>query len=235
MIDAAGLKKIHLVGHSYGGATAIRYALLKPISVLSLTLIEPILMTLLRNSEHGRLFDEYYSIASGFMVAAARGEPEAGWKQFLDYRNGEGTWARISEEVKARFLASTPNNVAGYKSNLSNPTTLHDLEGIHIRTLVVCGSKATLPDRTVSEIVRNHLPICNYALLEGAEHMSPITHPKELASLIEEHIVRSDAIRRLHGFEVVNRLANAGLDSIVMTPAAFVQSARIYFARFVSW
>jgi lipase len=179
---------VHLVGHSYGGATAIRYVMMRPEKVLSLTVIEPILMPLLKQTGETALFEEYDAVASGFIEAVARGEPDVGWKKFLDYRNGEGAWERLSEAARVRFLAITENNIAGYKSNLGNPTTLQNLREIGVRTLVICGSKTTLPDRKVSEIVRDTIPNCRYEVIPDAEHMSPVTHPNEVAGLIASHL-----------------------------------------------
>ncbi len=192
VVNAVVGNPVHLVGHSNGGATAIRYALMRSENVLSLTLIEPILMPLLERTNQIVLFEEYDSVASGFIEAAARGEPEVGWKRFLNYRNGEGTWERLSEEAKRRFLATTKNTIAGYKSNLGNPTTLEDLRRLGPPTLVICGSKTTLPDRKVSEIVRDHIPQCRYEVVQDAEHMSPVTHPNEVAKLIAEHLQNSE-------------------------------------------
>lgn len=106
--------------------------MMRPEKVLSLTVIEPILMPLLMQTGERALFAEYDSVASGFIAAAARGEPEVGWKKFLDYRNGEGAWERLSEAAQARFLAITDNTVAGYKSNLRNPTTMQNLRDIGV-------------------------------------------------------------------------------------------------------
>jgi pimeloyl-ACP methyl ester carboxylesterase len=62
---------IHLVGHSYGGAIAFRIATRSPFTsrVRSLTLIEPVLPTLLRENEADRRLHELFvQFARGLYV-----------------------------------------------------------------------------------------------------------------------------------------------------------------------
>ncbi|MFM9883218.1 MAG: alpha/beta fold hydrolase [Burkholderiales bacterium] len=188
VVDTAVRGPIHVVGHSYGGATAVRYALMRIPHVLSLTLSEPILMNLLKQPPHQHLFAEYYEVATAFLKSATEGVPELGWQRFLDYRNGPGTWAKLSEEAKARFIATTQDAVRGWGSNLDNPTSLTDLRGISVRTLVLRGEKTTLPDRKVTEVIRDAVPDCTYEVIPGAEHMSPLTHPVLVAAAIERNV-----------------------------------------------
>ena len=188
VVKATCPDSVHLVGHSYGGATAVRLVLGRRLEVLTLTLIEPILTPLLDLAGESALFTEYHDMASAFMNSVATGDPNSAWRGFLNYRKGPGTWERLSSETKARFLSTTENTVAGFRSNLSNPTSINDLATISLPTLVMCGEKTTLPDRKVTEILRQHLPRCTYDLIPGAEHMSPLTHPQYIASAIEHHI-----------------------------------------------
>ncbi len=193
LADHLGIDRFHLVGHSYGGASAARLAIRSPERLKSLMFIEPVIMSLLKDSEDADLFHEYNRVASGFIEAAAQGTPEIGWQRFIDYRNGAGTWEGLSPESKARFLATTDTTVDGYKSNLQNTTTRMELSRIPVQTLILCGNKTTRPDRRVTEIVRDSLPHARYALLDGAEHMSPLSHPHEVAAHINAHVHQAAA------------------------------------------
>ena len=55
---------------------------------------------------------------------------------------------------------------------------------------VVCGEKTTAPDKRVTELLRENLPNARYVLIPGAEHMSPLTHPAEVAAIIKLHLER---------------------------------------------
>ena len=114
-------KPVHLVGHSYGGATAVRLLLQNRALVCSAVLIEPILTCLLKPAGEDSLFREYSEMAQGFMDNVAAGNTNEAWRIFLDYRNGPGTWGAMSDAARERFRAVTEGTVAGFRSNLGNP------------------------------------------------------------------------------------------------------------------
>jgi pimeloyl-ACP methyl ester carboxylesterase len=186
---------VHLVGHSYGGATAIRVLLRDRDLVQTAVLIEPIVPSLLKLAGETQLFREYFEMAQAFLRHAAAGNLDAAWRGFLDYRNGPGTWEALPGVSRARFHAATESTAAGFHSNLGNPTSLEDLERLSAPTLVMCGEKTTIPDRRVTEILRDHIPGCRYELIPGAEHMSPLTHPELIAQAIERHVEAMGARR----------------------------------------
>ena len=195
VIEHLGKAPVHLVGHSYGGATAVRVILRNRELVRTAVLIEPILTPLLALAGEEKHFREYFEMAQFFLGSIAAGKLDEGWRGFLDYRNGPGTWEALPEAPRERFRAVTDSTVAAFRSNLSNPTSIKDLEQFSLPTLVMCGEKTTVPDRRVTEILRDHIPRCRYELIPGADHMSPLSHSAFLAEAIQRHINASD-IRR---------------------------------------
>ena len=179
---------VHLVGHSYGGATAVRLILKDRELVRTAVLIEPILTPLLQLAGEEKLFREYFDMAQAFLENVAARNLDEAWRIFLDYRNGPGTWQALPEPSKERFRDTTESTVAGFRSNLRNSTSLKDLQQLSLPTLVMCGEKTTVPDRRLTEILRDHIPQCRYEIIPGAEHMSPLSHPALIAESIERHI-----------------------------------------------
>ena len=100
------VEPVDVVGHSYGGGTAVRLALRRPELVRSLVLIEPILSRLLLETGDP-LYDTAASVGATFIESVKTGRPEDGWKAFIDSRNGEGTWSRMSDKAKERFLVQS--------------------------------------------------------------------------------------------------------------------------------
>ena len=183
---------VHLVGHSYGGATAVRLMIGRPQLLRTCVLIEPVLMTLLkRGGDDEKYFIDYESMARSFLDNAAAGHLDAAWSRFLDYRNGPGTWNRLDEPARERFRSGTQPIVTGFRTNLGNPTSLADIEALDLPTLVLRGENTTDPDRRAAEILRDHLPRRAYLIIPGAEHMSPMTHPAFIAEAVERHILGS--------------------------------------------
>lgn len=188
---------VDVVGHSYGGASAVRLVLRRPELVRSLVLIEPILTPLLRDDEPA-LFAEYRQVAQGFLECAQAGRPEDGWQRFLDYRNGAGTWAAMPDPNKARFLAQTAQTCDGFRSNLGNRTTLADCGAIEVPVTLVCGEDTTAPDRRVTELLRDAIGASRYVTIPGAAHMSPLTHAHDVAQIIRAHLERGDDAAKLN-------------------------------------
>ena len=189
-LEFANLKNvpIDVVGHSYGRAGAVRMAIRNLACVRSLILIEPMLTVLLRETGDHDLYAEYEFLANGFLERVKEGNINSAWQFFLDYRNGNGSWTGYSTKARERFFRQTDATFKAFLSNLSNPTTLADIEVIQIPVTVICGENTTAPDRRVTEILRDTLPNARYKLIKEAEHMSPLTHPAEVANLIERHL-----------------------------------------------
>jgi pimeloyl-ACP methyl ester carboxylesterase len=188
VIDQSGVATAHVVGHSYGGATAMRLVLAEPKMVRSLTLIEPITMTLLREAGELALFEQYRGFAQGFIDEAQKGNNDAAWRSFLDARNGTGTWAGLDESARSRFLSSSAQAVAGFISNLDNPTSLTDCCRIATPTAVAYGENTTVPDRRVAEIIADAIPGASLHVIPEAGHMSPLSHPEGVADVIRRHL-----------------------------------------------
>jgi len=179
---------VHVVGHSYGGAVAVRLALECPALVKSLVLIEPVLTPLLRQVGDTALFAAERNLAQEFIADAEAGENVSAWSRFIDHHNGDGTWVTLSDKARDRFLGMTKETADAYRSNLNNPTTLCDLQGLEMPALLACGSETSEPFRRIHGILGDNLPDCELMEVEGAGHMSPLTHADEIAEAIRGHI-----------------------------------------------
>jgi len=188
LLDHLDVRSVHVVGHSYGGATATRLALRYPEKIKGLVLIEPVLTPLLRQSGDAALFQAARILAYAFITDAEAGRAEAAWRRFIDNHNGEGTWTGLSDKARDRFLAMTMETADAYKSNMNNCTTLADLSGIAAPTMVICGESTCKTFRRICAIVRERVPGCADRCIDGAGHMSPLTHPETVAVAIKAQI-----------------------------------------------
>jgi lipase len=176
---------VHLCGHSYGGAIALRLAVTQPELVRTLSLIEPQCYLLLREAGDP-LFEGCESLWHSIRADFEQGEPARGWRRFIDLYSGEGFWDRLSPEVRAHLLAVSP--IERWSVLFSNPTTIDDVRRVQAPTLVLCGERTTAPERRMCEIIADAAPRATLGIVPAAGHMSPMTHPEEVAGRLAGHL-----------------------------------------------
>jgi len=176
---------VHLVGHSYGGAIVLRLAVTQPELLRTVAVIEPQCYPLLRE-QGDPLFEDCRSRWESFRAAEERGQPEHGWRMFIDYYSGDGFWDRLRPEVREKLLG-TPK-IESWAVLFSNPTTIADLRRTRMSALVLCGDATTDPERRMCQILSHALPAASLGMIARAGHMSPMTHPKEVSARLARHI-----------------------------------------------
>jgi len=185
--------KFHLVGHSYGGAVALRFAMRQPERLLSLVLIEPVAFHLLCDDtpSNRRLFLEAMEIAALVWRATASGDYRSGMGGFIDYWNGPGSWIRLKPEVQAALARRVPKVALDFRAVTMESTPLAAYRRIAVPTLVLRGSESPGPTRRIAELLTERLPRARLRTIEGAGHMLPLTHKDAVNAAIAEHLLRS--------------------------------------------
>jgi len=183
---------VHLVGHSYGAAAALRFAVERPRRLLSLTLIEPVAFHLMcgapeGTAEHG-LFREVAALAADVTRSAEDGDGRRGMAHFIDYWNGPGAWMRMRPELQSALARLAPRVALDFRAAMTDATRLRALRGIAVPTLVMRGSASPWPTRRIAALVAQVLPYARLQTVEGAGHMLPLTHAEIVDAAIAEHL-----------------------------------------------
>lgn len=178
-------KRSDLVGHSYGATVALRLAMERPELVRSLTLIEPPLFRLVEGTPEQAA---HFADMAGFEEALAAGELEAAARIFNDAVNFESPWEALSDRARARLAQQidlvgqdtgvTMDDVAG----LGAPGRL---EEVRVPVLLIEGSDSPPVFHAVQAVLATRLPNARRVVAAGAGHMSPMTHPENVAGEIE--------------------------------------------------
>jgi pimeloyl-ACP methyl ester carboxylesterase len=184
----AGIDRCDMVGHSYGGATALRYILQHPGVLQRFVIIEPMLLNLLVDAGEEEVLADLYKMSKGFLSSVETHGPEYAWKEFLDFRNGSGSWEGYSERTRANFLQKTQGHIANLKANMKNRTPATELATITVPTLAIKSEQATSFDGRMVEIVAESLSDCELVTVPDTAHMLPLTHPDLVAEIVLKHL-----------------------------------------------
>ena len=186
---AATGARFHLVGHSYGGAVALKVALAHPHWVASLTVFEPVLFSLLMAHDPEQpAAREIDAVRADTSAAADRGDLHGAGARFVDYWTGAGTWTAMSQRGRAAIAAVMSGLKDQWHAVFEEPTPLGALERLDVPTLCLMGACSPESSRAVSRLLVKTLPRVMAVELEGVGHMGPVTHAERVNALIEQHL-----------------------------------------------
>jgi pimeloyl-ACP methyl ester carboxylesterase len=197
LIDRIGTP-VHLVGHSYGGAVALRVARERPEMVRSLTLIEPSAFHLLRwgGAVERTLFREIAEVAEAVARAVTSGDYWGGMARFVDYWNGDGAWDAMPHDARIKLSRRLGKVVLDFQALFEEPAGVHDYAALTPPTLIVCGARSPGPSRRIVDMLEGAMPCARVARIRGAGHMSPLTHPDPVNAAIRDHLRSTAAALR---------------------------------------
>ena len=176
----------HLVGHSYGGAIALKSALKDPRHLKSLVLYEPALWSvLLADDPNGPATQEILAVRDDTIRAVALGNPEAAAEQFVDYWLGPGSFSRIPEARRPALANGMRKVRSEWHAAFHEPTPLTAFATVEVPTLFLTGSESPAPARHVARLLCEVLPHVTVIEFGGLGHMGPVTHPERVNEAIE--------------------------------------------------
>jgi pimeloyl-ACP methyl ester carboxylesterase len=124
---ATATPEVHLVGHSYGGVIALRFALQHPESVASVSVYEPVTMRVLfdYNPKH-RSATEVAELSRSIRAELNGGNTERAARRFVNYWSGSGHWAELTPERRAAFESRMSVIDAHFVSLVCDSVALRD-------------------------------------------------------------------------------------------------------------
>jgi pimeloyl-ACP methyl ester carboxylesterase len=187
--------KVHLVGHSYGGAVALHLALARSDRIASLALYEASAFHLLRQmGEAGSEASvEIAGIAQHVCRGIVTGDYRGAMAAFVDYWSGPGAWDRLRPTQQAALVRWAPKAPLDFKALIDEPTPAEAYSGLGFPVLILRGERAPAPTRLIARVLQRLLPQCRLLEVEGAGHMGPLTHADQVSVLIARHIESVEA------------------------------------------
>lgn len=138
VLDAEGIARAHLVGHSSGGAIAFAFARRHPERVSRLVLIEPTLFSLLPPD----LLAQERAFYEGLVALGERGEAVAATHAVVAHIAGAGWEARARPEAIAQVEAAAPMLAAHLGALLALQVNPSDVRAIAAPALAVHGRRS---------------------------------------------------------------------------------------------
>jgi len=167
----------HVVGHSYGGAIALKLATLAPHWVTSLTAYEPMLFSWIDGDGPGQAVREDF-LACGCEVGRllGLGDPSSAAQRFVDFWSGAGAWASLPPSRQQSIAGRMPAVHANFIALVAEVANREQVARLAMPMLLLSGFDTVPTTRRIAQLLRGALPQAGHEVLPAMGHMGPITH-----------------------------------------------------------
>lgn len=203
---ALNLTEFHLVGHSYGGYTALLYTLDHPAKVTSLTLAEPPIVPWLKEvtGEHSAAaLAHYRKLYEEFIIPARQhfnvGNDDQALRVFLDvvaFKDAIDRLPRADVDVCRRNIAELQALVESH--NCYPLIGKASLRANPVPVLLISGRDSSDVGKYTDPYLLKLLPknCCERIIIPGANHIMWKTKPKQTNRAVLDFIGRHDTSDR---------------------------------------
>lgn len=167
----------HLVGHSFGGACALKLAIENSKRLLSLSLYEPVAFHLFAPGS------ELKAQVMDFVDKVAHLEKIDAVRVFIDTWNGNGFFADLPEKIQQQMASDIDKVNLDFIGLLGESYSAEDCSAITCPVSLIHGALSP----SISREIISRLVVCIPDVIEyevNAGHMAPISHPNEVANII---------------------------------------------------
>jgi 2-hydroxy-6-oxonona-2,4-dienedioate hydrolase/2-succinyl-6-hydroxy-2,4-cyclohexadiene-1-carboxylate synthase len=195
LMDGLGIKRAHIVGHSYGGAIALHHALLYPERTCSLVIADSAIPALRRyvSIAEWPLYGELQELLSPFGVRLPADPDRWDIAEMLPELSKLPTVVGLRQglprqERRVRRLSATTTCLEDVKA--VDGLTEERICAVAVPTLAVYSDRS--PFLAICRYLEEHLPCCRSVIQAGGDHFFPAVAPEALADLVLEHFAFVD-------------------------------------------
>jgi pimeloyl-ACP methyl ester carboxylesterase len=181
---------VHLVGHSFGGLTALAVALRGRVPLLSLTIAEAPAAEILRPMGEYRHYLAFRNMTDNYYLAYYSGDDGA-IEQMIDFYGGADTFSNWPQRLRDYAIETTPVNLLDWASAYGFELDPALLATVKIPTLVLWGEASHPAAKRANQLLGQCMPNATVAEIAGAAHFMISTHAGEVAEMIAQHAARS--------------------------------------------
>lgn len=176
----------HLVGHSYGGAVALCYAVMFPGAVKSLVLFEPMCNHVLDETGHPLQHDGR-ALIGRITELHDRGDDEGAAREFFNSLTGTDGFHLLPEGARKALSSGVGKMLLDYRTTVSTPLTLSDYGHIDCPVCLATGRHSPVLTTAISAILGRHLTRVRTVTVPG-DHMAPVFYASDVNTLVKEHL-----------------------------------------------
>jgi non-heme chloroperoxidase len=177
IIRTLGIAPAHVIGHSYGGATAILLALRRPELVRTLVLVEaPVGGVLGTEGREGTLAQEGQTVRAEMKQAFSSGNAERIVTTYAS-RVAPGEFEKASPDTRQMLFANISAFALEFQSSRP-PFTCDDARKIRTPSLVVSGGRSAMGLQRISEVLAQCLQAGHRVKIPEATHWLQSDHAK---------------------------------------------------------
>jgi pimeloyl-ACP methyl ester carboxylesterase len=188
---------VHLVGHSYGAALAIRLALAHPARVRSLALYEPVLFSLLDDpSVPAPAREEIVQVGRSIALWVQMRQPLRAARLFVDFWSGPGAWRALGARQQKVVAARLPVVADHFESLLGCGITLAHVARLRVPTLLMSGARSRRSALSLVNALVAAWPHADLLRFPDLGHLGPVTHGERVNRVIARFIERVEVGRR---------------------------------------
>jgi pimeloyl-ACP methyl ester carboxylesterase len=167
-------EEVHLVGHSYGGAVALKLAAMYPQQVRSVTVYEPVMFRWLVESQATDVADVLRVVDAIRRHLASGSAPDAA-RAFIDFWSGDGAWQSMAVIRRQSIVERMRTVAAHFAALFLEPLALREIARLCIPTMVLSGARTVRVMHRMAEALQDALP-GRHRRVARAGHMGPLTH-----------------------------------------------------------
>jgi 3-oxoadipate enol-lactonase len=190
LLDALGVGKAHVVGHSYGGAVALQLAVEAPDVVATLALFEPAFLAVPSGPQFFEavtpIIERYNSgdrVGAVHAFIAAVGGPD--WRSHVE-RNVPGGVEQAENDAATLFESDLPS-IGEWKFGAEQAAQIHQ------PVLFVLGSDSASLFTEGRDLLHSLLPDTEDAMMAGTTHLLQIARPADAAAALADFLKRHPA------------------------------------------
>jgi pimeloyl-ACP methyl ester carboxylesterase len=174
--------RVHIVGHSYGGLVALRFAQCRSERVASLSLYEPVVFAALADEDP--VLVDIGRGAERVLRLLAEGCRHEAAQSFVDLWSGDGSYASMSLSTRTRLARSVDKVPLDFQAAFRWPKVPADLREIVAPTMLLAGDRSPAIAQRIVAVLAQSLPDCRVGWLDCG-HMGPMTDPHRVNPWIE--------------------------------------------------